>query len=1045
MTTDAHPLHTPEEIRRALREIDSQPNGPARNARAEQLVALAESTDDRALLLDALLQLVTSYQFSSESGRALVPFARLLRMWDERPEDFGGPALHRLHWQFKWMVYGLVGNPDIPLVSVRRWLPDMERHYRLAGHSPRPVRAAEFYLAQHIGDEAAAVRLLTEWNAADRDRMSDCLACELNEQGEWHAESGDDERALDAWAPVLNGEQSCAEQPHHILALSLLPLLRLGRFDEARRNHLRGYRLARGNGSLVPAIARHVEFCALTGNEARGLEILAEHATYLDMADEPLSRLQMQGATALLLRRLVELGHADRPVPMPGAALVTTEQLLTRTRDAAHDLARRFDLRNGTDRVGTWLADRLAQTPLTDRLPLGVRGARLATGARTGSPAAASAPVPAPPAGTRHADALPDAGTDDVDALLAEAQRRTAAQHPEARAAWRAVAVAAERTGTALDARARAEVADHAGMDAFADPDTAVALFQEAAERYEEAGDAGESLASLARAAHATAVGGHLVEGLAELDALAVKLSTLHAEGRATARQLTGVRLAAVRVRLGTLHGAPDPEAAADALADELRALLALAEEHRAEDPRMPSRIADAASLLGRLLAGRGELPHAAELYGRAVELYHEAAVPWLAADTEARLAELFLASGRPQQAVQAARAALDHGAELFAPMGFARLHLLLAEALAATGQDDNDVAAHALEATHWADESEEADEGDGLGAWAGLLLGGALLRLRRFDEAAAVLESALPALREHHQEGQVVQAHWWLGECLAALGEPRQAGEHFLLAADIAKGWEEQRDHAVLAHLAADALNRAGFDEQAAAAYARAEELWLGLDRPDSAARAVRARAWLLLRDSDSGLPAARDLMARAVRILADAVAGVPEDADGSGGADDADGADGVHDDRRAELRSELAGTHRQTGELLVRACESEPGEEDQDGSARAAYEAALVHLERALEVYAALGGSARHDHSGTRLMAAWLEADLGRTSAAAARARSVLDDYADHGDEEGAAAADIDTDANVDAGVGAHADVDGDLARRRRAEAQALLDHVA
>ncbi|GGU87429.1 hypothetical protein GCM10010211_62130 [Streptomyces albospinus] len=59
--------------------------------------------------------------------------------------------------------------------------------------------------------------------------------------------------------------------------------------------------------------------------------------------------------------------------------------------------------------------------------------------------------------------------------------------------------------------------------------------------------------------------------------------------------------------------------------------------------------------------------------------------------------------------------------------MGFARLHLLLAEALVATGQDDNDVAAHALEAMHRAD---EAAQGDGLGAWAGPLLGGALLRL---------------------------------------------------------------------------------------------------------------------------------------------------------------------------------------------------------------------------------------------------------------------------------------------------------------------------
>ncbi|WP_328548801.1 hypothetical protein [Streptomyces platensis] len=150
----------------------------------------------------------------------------------------------------------------------------------------------------------------------------------------------------------------------------------------------------------------------------------------------------------------------------------------------------------------------------------------------------------------------------------------------------------------------------------------------------------------------------------------------------------------------------------------------------------MCSRIADISCLLGGLLAGRGDAPQAAELFARAAERYHEAAVPWYAAEAEARLAEAALSLGRPQQAEQAARAALDHGAGLFEPLGCAHLHLILAESLAATGQDDNEVADHALEATHWAD---QADGGEALGAWAQLVLGGALLRLRlRPGERAA-------------------------------------------------------------------------------------------------------------------------------------------------------------------------------------------------------------------------------------------------------------------------------------------------------------------
>ncbi|MGY5137656.1 tetratricopeptide repeat protein, partial [Streptomyces nigrescens] len=586
MTYENGTPHTVESIRQALWENDAEPKGPARTHRAEELVALAETAGDRQLLLDALLDLISAYQFSSESGKTLVPFSRLLRMWDENPGDFSGPALHRLHWRFKWIMYSLTGNPDIPLDAIRRWLPDMERHYRVAGYSLRPVRSAEFYLAQHLGDDALAARLLEEWTGADRDRMSDCLACELNEQGEWHADHADDERALATWAPVLNGEQSCAEQPHLILALSLVPLLRLGRFDEARRNHLRGYRLARGNGSLVPALARHIEFCALTGNEARGLEILAEHAAYLDNDGEPLSRLEILSAAALLLRRLVELGHADRPVPLPGGITVTAEQLLARTREAADGLARRFDERNGTDRVGTRVAARMAGTPFTDRLPLGVRGARLAPGSvARPKPAPESAPEATP----ESAPVAAEAGSEDLAALLAEARRLTLAQHPDARAAWRAVAETAERTGTGLDASARAEVTYHAAVDALDDPDTAIPLFRRAAEQFEAAGDLGEGAAGRARAAYTTAVSGRTEEGLAELDALCGQLRALHADGRATARQLTGALLAAARVRRGTLPSAPDPDAAAEALAEELRGGVRGARVDPTQAPRVGS------------------------------------------------------------------------------------------------------------------------------------------------------------------------------------------------------------------------------------------------------------------------------------------------------------------------------------------------------------------------------------------------------------------------------------------------------------------------
>jgi hypothetical protein len=200
-------------LRLALAENAGRPEGPARNARAEQLVRDAERLPAPAGLVEALVHQVQVSNYSSEKDKVFVPFTRLLRLWDEHPEHFGRQEAHSLHWFFKWVSSGMLGQPDIPLASIEKWLTEMERRYRLAAYSERPVRAAELWVAAHIGDTERAERAFGAWLAADRDEMADCLACELNGQGWWHAVRGRDEEALELWEPVLEGAYACAHEP----------------------------------------------------------------------------------------------------------------------------------------------------------------------------------------------------------------------------------------------------------------------------------------------------------------------------------------------------------------------------------------------------------------------------------------------------------------------------------------------------------------------------------------------------------------------------------------------------------------------------------------------------------------------------------------------------------------------------------------------------------------------------------------------------------------------------------------------------------------
>nr|WSY51445.1 tetratricopeptide repeat protein [Streptomyces sp. NBC_00886] len=947
-------------LRRAMAENSEEPEGPARNARAEQLLAEAEKLDIPLAVIEALGHQLKVYNYSSEKDKMFVPFARLLRMWDERPEDFDDYEIHSLHWVFKWMSSGMLGQPHIPLASIEKWLGEMEHRYRLAGHSERAVRSAEFSVASHVGDLARAERAYTAWLAADRDAMADCHACELHGQGEWQVKRGRDAEALDLWGPVLAGEFTCAHEPHTVLASSLAPLLRLGLVDEARAHHLRGFRLVRPMESMRGAYADHVEFCALSGNEARGLELLAERPAYFTDSGNPRSGLDFLSVVTLLMDRLTELGLGDQRVPGPAGRAWTARELAAHARVETLALAARFDERNSTTYVGDRARARMDQRPLVERLPLGVRSA--------GRPAAA--PV--------TATTVPEPASEkDISLLLTEARRLSDTLQPHAVEAWLAVSRVAE--GVELAARDRAEIADHQAMDRGPE---GIALFERAAELYAEAGDPGEALAARARGAYVRALTGEVDEALAAITEPYDGVLSLYAEEATGVRQTAAVLMSRARILMRSVYedDSPDSEVLAAAEA-AVREVLALVEGQplpgSVADVRLAARGAEGQAMLAELAVRTGDTETAVRLFSKASAAFVGAGLPWFAVEYEARLAGLAHQLGDITEAERALRAALEHGGPYLEAPGRAQLHLQLAEVLGGRGRSE-EAAEHALEAAHW---SDEAGEGPTLGAWARHQLGGFLLRQGRWAEAAEVLESALPDLSaETHGDGALVQTQWWLGDCLSELGEHRAAAERRLQAAEIAKDWPEQHDHATLAHLAAESLGHAGLPAEADQAYARAGELWRSLGNVHGLVRSLRARAWLALR-SDEGLDGARELMAGAIQECEAALL-VTDDAEA-----------------RQRLAGELGHTYRQFGELLARSV----AEEAEDAAIQAAFEDALTQTAEAVAVFAALGEHAVHTRTGAELAAGWLEADLSRPADAAARARGVLKAYegADDGDE--------------------------------------------
>ncbi|MER7177350.1 hypothetical protein ABT367_38650, partial [Streptomyces mesophilus] len=308
MPTAPLPQNT-DELYEALRDNDQRPYGRTRTVTAEELVDAAEQFDDPAALADALLELQEAYTYGSEPRKSPVVFARLLNLYDEQPDVFDERRRHQLFWRFKWVANALLSLPEVPLATLRQWLAEMRDRYSKADLDLQPYYGQAYQLAAHAGEDTALAYEL--WAARARSRYSDCEACEICERARHHLAAGDDQGALRVWEPVLSGKDSCQEEPARSISYALLALLRTGQADRARELHLAGYRACRRNPSTAGEVGRHLEFCALTGNEARGLELLAENRSLFEEVDSPADLLSFLTGVEVLLRRVEFLGHGE--------------------------------------------------------------------------------------------------------------------------------------------------------------------------------------------------------------------------------------------------------------------------------------------------------------------------------------------------------------------------------------------------------------------------------------------------------------------------------------------------------------------------------------------------------------------------------------------------------------------------------------------------------------------------------------------------------------------------------------------------------------
>lgn len=336
-----------DQANQAVGRLRSLPYGLARTEAVAALVTQIEQDEADEALAYSLLTLVDSMFWSGESTKSLVPFARLIRLWDTRPELFDDVDQSMFFSAFAWMSGGLQDDPSVSAHHIDRLLDDMERRYRVAGRALHAVayerlRWALWRGIPEVDDVYRAWRIEPE---SDEDR---CEHCFRTRQAIYLTRRGRPREAVAIIEAPGLPEQGCPTEPADMLSVLALARLEIG--DAA--GALQAYRafevnLPKAQSDMAAARGRRVALLGRGGAHREAILALEEDQDLLLEAMTEHWRLHFLMSTGAALASICAI-DPETPIALRTVPAATAGDLAHWVRKEVLELAQAFDRRGNT-------------------------------------------------------------------------------------------------------------------------------------------------------------------------------------------------------------------------------------------------------------------------------------------------------------------------------------------------------------------------------------------------------------------------------------------------------------------------------------------------------------------------------------------------------------------------------------------------------------------------------------------------------------------------------------------------------------------------
>ncbi|NNJ25294.1 hypothetical protein [Alienimonas chondri] len=352
----------PPDVFEAAEAAYFAPDGPAKVALWESAVARADAAnlpaEVRMSFREELVEAAAS-DGVKQYDRAFGPWATLLAEADRDP-DAEWVDWYQLLWKYKWLSDSTGEYAAIPREKIFAILDDFADRAAAHGFSARPAENYRANNAWLLGDVEAAAAAMKRFEAAPRDGLSDCRACETARAVQFAVQTGDDAGAVERFIPLAAGRLGCAEEPENTHGMLLAPLIRLGRDEDAAERHRIGLNALKRFPQFVSRGADHLDYLTRTGDLTAGGRVFKRFARSVPAVPDH-DRWRFLGASEVFLEAVAAKSDkakrfalpAGFPVPYangPDAGgPVKPSDLAAQIGAAADAIEAKFNARNGND------------------------------------------------------------------------------------------------------------------------------------------------------------------------------------------------------------------------------------------------------------------------------------------------------------------------------------------------------------------------------------------------------------------------------------------------------------------------------------------------------------------------------------------------------------------------------------------------------------------------------------------------------------------------------------------------------------------------